>query len=104
MCIVMNPVDDRRADGFRNSDHSRTDEGEDIMDVDDVGTLLSEQSLEPSHARGRVYKTDSRISHLQWTAVDDGIAFFYHRNYVNARTAQQRNLIVYVPVFTGRNT
>jgi hypothetical protein len=48
----MNPLDDRRTDGLRNPDHSRTDEGEDVMDVDDVGTLLSQQSLEPSYARG----------------------------------------------------
>jgi threonine dehydrogenase-like Zn-dependent dehydrogenase len=52
MYIVMDPLDYRRADSLSNPDDSGTDKREDVMDVDDIRNLHSQQSLESPHARG----------------------------------------------------
>lgn len=99
--IVMNPLHDRHASRLCNSDHRWADQRGDIVQVDYIGALLLQYSPEPPHARGRVQKTECRIGHLEATAVDDGVVFFQHRNNVNPCIAQQRNLIVHIPVLTG---
>jgi hypothetical protein len=48
--IIMDRLHDRNADCFRRPDHCRTDQGEDIVQVNEIRMPLPQQSFESPHA------------------------------------------------------